>query len=144
MARSVWKGPFVEESLIKKVEKSQKINQTENQLKLGQENQLLFQNLLVFSFLIYNGKKFIPLTISEDMVGHKLGEFAPTRTFLGIHQLIKKQKNQSQKKRIQNNMSKKKKLTTTKIKLVKSINKNVRSSTRKLNPILKAYSWKKS
>ena len=82
MARAVWKGPFVEESLIKKVEKQQ--NQTNRKpIKTWSRKSTIIPEFVGFSFLIYNGRKFIPLTISEDMVGHKLGEFAPTRTFVG-------------------------------------------------------------
>ncbi len=81
MARAVWKGPFVEESLIKKVEKEQK--QTNRKpIKTWSRKSTIIPEFVGFSFLIYNGRKFIPLTISEDMVGHKLGEFAPTRTFV--------------------------------------------------------------
>ena len=82
MARAVWKGPFVEESLIKKVEKQQ--NQANRKpIKTWSRKSTIIPEFVGFSFLIYNGRKFIPLTISEDMVGHKLGEFAPTRTFFG-------------------------------------------------------------
>ena len=82
MARAVWKGPFVEESLIKKVEKQQ--NQINKKpIKTWSRKSTIIPEFVGFSFLIYNGRKFIPLTISEDMVGHKLGEFAPTRTFVG-------------------------------------------------------------
>ena len=82
MARAVWKGPFVEESLIKKVEKQQ--NQTNRKpIKTWSRKSTIIPEFIGFSFLIYNGRKFIPLTISEDMVGHKFGEFAPTRTFVG-------------------------------------------------------------
>ena len=82
MARAVWKGPFVEESLIKKVEKQQ--NQTNRKpIKTWSRKSTIIPEFVGFSFLIYNGRKFIPLTISEDMVGHKLGEFAPTRVFIG-------------------------------------------------------------
>ena len=82
MARAVWKGPFVEESLIKKVEKEQ--NQTNRKpIKTWSRKSTIIPEFVGFSFLIHNGRKFIPLTISEDMVGHKLGEFAPTRTFVG-------------------------------------------------------------
>ena len=82
MARAVWKGPFVEESLIKKVEKQQ--NQTNRKpIKTWSRKSTIIPEFVGFSFLIHNGRKFIPLTISEDMVGHKLGEFAPTRTFAG-------------------------------------------------------------
>ena len=82
MARAVWKGPFVEESLIKKVEK-QKNETNKRPIKTWSRKSTIIPEFVGFSFLIHNGKKFIPLTISEDMVGHKLGEFAPTRTFTG-------------------------------------------------------------
>ena len=80
MARSVWKGPFVEESLIKKVEKLK--NETNKKpIKTWSRKSTIIPDFVGFSFLIYNGRKFIPITVSEDMVGHKLGEFSPTRTF---------------------------------------------------------------
>ena len=91
MARSVWKGPFVEESLIKKVEK-QKTETNRKPIKTWSRKSTIIPDFVGFSFLIYNGKKFIPLTISEDMVGHKLGEFAPTRTFFGHTPADKKAK----------------------------------------------------
>jgi len=82
MTRSIWKGPFVEESLIKKVEKIK--NETNKKpIKTWSRKSTIIPDFVGVSFLIYNGKKFIPLTVSEDMVGHKLGEFAPTRTFVG-------------------------------------------------------------
>ena len=82
MSRSVWKGPFVDPSLINKVEKLK--NQTNKApIKTWSRKSTIIPDFVGFSFLIYNGRKFIPLTISEDMVGHKLGEFAPTRTFAG-------------------------------------------------------------
>ena len=82
MARSVWKGPFVEESLIKKVEK-QKLDPKKMPIKTWSRRSTIIPEFIGVSFLIYNGKKFIPVTISEDMVGHKLGEFSPTRSFRG-------------------------------------------------------------
>ena len=82
MTRAIWKGPFVEESLIKKVEKQR--NETNKKpIKTWSRKSTIIPEFIGLSFLIYNGKKFIQLTISEDMVGHKLGEFAPTRTFVG-------------------------------------------------------------
>ena len=90
MARSVWKGPFVEESLIKKVEK-QKLDPKKMPIKTWSRKSTIIPEFIGVSFLIYNGKKFIPVTISEDMVGHKLGEFSPTRTFNG-HTADKKTK----------------------------------------------------
>ena len=82
MARAVWKGPFVEESLIKKVDKY-KTDPKKIPIKTWSRKSTIIPDFVGVSFLIYNGKKFIPITVSEDMVGHKLGEFAPTRTFKG-------------------------------------------------------------
>ena len=90
MSRSVWKGPFVEESLIKKVEK-QKRDPKKIPIKTWSRKSTIIPEFIGVSFLIYNGKKFIPVTISETMVGHKLGEFSPTRTFYG-HTADKKSK----------------------------------------------------
>ena len=86
MARAVWKGPFVEESLIKKVDKY-KTDPKKIPIKTWSRKSTIIPDFVGVSFLIYNGKKFIPITISEDMVGHKLGEFAPTRTFFGHYSL---------------------------------------------------------
>ena len=91
MARSIWKGPFVEESLIKKVEK-EKNNPNRKPIKTWSRKSTILPDFVGISFLIYNGKKFIPITISEDMVGHKLGEFAPTRSFFGHTPADKKAK----------------------------------------------------
>ncbi len=91
MARSVWKGPFVEESLIKKVENEKK-NPNRKPIKTWSRKSTILPDFVGVSFLIYNGKKFIPITISEDMVGHKLGEFAPTRQFAGHTPADKKAK----------------------------------------------------
>ncbi len=91
MARSVWKGPFVEESLIKKVENEKK-NPNRKPIKTWSRKSTILPDFVGVSFLIYNGKKFIPITISEDMVGHKFGEFAPTRQFIGHTPADKKAK----------------------------------------------------
>ena len=91
MARAIWKGPFVEESLIKKVEK-QKNDPKKIPIKTWSRKSTIIPEFVGISFLIYNGKKFISLTVSEDMVGHKLGEFAPTRTFFGHTPADKKAK----------------------------------------------------
>ena len=90
MSRSVWKGPFVEESLIKKVEK-QKLDPKKMPIKTWSRKSTIIPEFVGVSFLIYNGKKFIPVTITEAMVGHKLGEFSPTRTYYG-HTADKKSK----------------------------------------------------
>ena len=80
MARSVWKGPFVEESLIKKVDK-QKNDPSKKPIKTWSRHSTIIPDFVGHSFMIHNGKTFIPITISEEMVGHKLGEFVLTRTF---------------------------------------------------------------
>ncbi len=91
MARAVWKGPFVEESLMKKVDKY-KTDPKKIPIKTWSRKSTILPDFVGVSFLIYNGKKFVPITISEDMVGHKLGEFAPKRTFFGHTQANKKAK----------------------------------------------------
>ena len=82
MSRSIWKGPFVDPSLIKKVEKLS--GQTQKApIKTWSRKSTIIPEFVGVSFLIHNGKKFIPIKISEEMVGHKLGEFSPTRQFSG-------------------------------------------------------------
>ena len=82
MARSVWKGPFVEGSLIKKAEKSRQTVRSEV-IKTWSRRSTILPQFVGLTFGVYNGKKFIPVNVTEEMVGHKLGEFAPTRTFKG-------------------------------------------------------------
>ena len=82
MARSVWKGPFVDPSLLKKVEK-EKAQSNPKPIKTWSRKSTIIPEFIGISFLIHNGKKFIPIKISEEMVGHKLGEFSPTRQFHG-------------------------------------------------------------
>ena len=80
MSRSVWKGPFVDPSLLKKVE-DQKNDTSKKPIKTWSRKSTIIPDFVGSSFLIHNGRKFISITISEDMVGHKLGEFSPTRQF---------------------------------------------------------------
>ncbi len=82
MSRAIWKGPFVEESLMKKVDKY-KTDPKKIPIKTWSRKSTIIPDFVGVSFLIYNGKKFIPIKISEEMVGHKLGEFSPTRQFSG-------------------------------------------------------------
>ena len=82
MARAVWKGPFVDPNLLKKVEKL-KDQPNQPPIKTWSRKSTIIPEFVGFSFLIHNGKKFIPIRISEEMVGHKLGEFSPTRSFHG-------------------------------------------------------------
>ena len=82
MSRSVWKGPFVDPSLLKKVEKL-KGQSNAAPIKTWSRKSTIIPEFVGVSFLIHNGKKFIPIKISEEMVGHKLGEFSPSRQFHG-------------------------------------------------------------
>jgi len=82
MSRSIWKGPFVDPSLLKKVEKN-KEKSISAPIKTWSRKSTIIPEFVGISFLIHNGKNFIPIKISEEMVGHKLGEFCPTRQFKG-------------------------------------------------------------
>ena len=97
MSRSVWKGPFVDPSLIKKVEK-QKMETNIKPIKTWSRKSTIIPDFVGVSFLIHNGKKFILITIAEDMVGHKLGEFSPTRQFAGHTPADKKAKQEEAKR----------------------------------------------
>jgi len=88
MARSIKKGPFIDEHLAKKVGSegaSKKI------IKTWSRRSTITPEFIGLTFAVHNGKKFIPVFVSENMVGHKMGEFAPTRTFYG-HAADKKSK----------------------------------------------------
>lgn len=82
MARSVWKGPFVDGYLFKKIEQSAKGGRTKI-INIWSRRSTIMPQFVGISFGVYNGKKFIPVTVTEDMVGRKFGEFSPTRTFHG-------------------------------------------------------------
>ena len=82
MARSVWKGPFVDGYLLKKAEAAQASERREV-IKTWSRRSTILPQFVGLTFNVYNGHKFIPVSVSEEMVGHKLGEFAPTRTFPG-------------------------------------------------------------
>ena len=82
MTRGIWKGPFVHPSLLKKVDRL-KDQSKRTPIKTWSRNSTIIPEFVGHSFLIHNGKNFIPITISEEMVGHKLGEFSPTRKFSG-------------------------------------------------------------
>ena len=90
MARSVWKGPFVELSLLKKAEAAQDAG-GRAPIKTWSRRSTILPSFVGLTFNVYNGKKFIPVQVSENMVGHKFGEFSPTRTFTG-HSSDKKAK----------------------------------------------------
>jgi len=82
VARSVWKGPFVEGSLIKKAEKARG-SVRNDVIKTWSRRSTILPQFVGLTFNVYNGRKFVPVSVNEDMVGMKLGEFAPTRTFHG-------------------------------------------------------------
>jgi small subunit ribosomal protein S19 len=80
MARSVKKGPFIDDHLFKKVEKA---NETASRkvIKTWSRRSDIIPQMVGLTFAVHKGKKFIPVFVSDNMVGHKLGEFSPTRTF---------------------------------------------------------------
>jgi len=80
MVRSVWKGPFVEGSLLKKAEASRSSGR-HDVIKTWSRRSTILPEFLGFTFLVHNGRKFVAVFVTENMVGHKIGEFAPTRTF---------------------------------------------------------------
>ena len=82
MARSVKKGPFVDEHLARKVERMIEIGD-KRVIKTWSRRSTILPEFVGFTFAVHNGKKFIPIFVTENMVGHKLGEFAPTRTYHG-------------------------------------------------------------
>ena len=91
MARSVWKGPFVDGYLLKKAEKSRGSGRNEI-IKTWSRRSTIFPQFVGLTFGVYNGHKFIPVLVTEHMIGHKFGEFAPTRTFHGHSAADKKVK----------------------------------------------------
>ena len=82
MSRSVKKGPFVSPKLLKRIEEMNKAN-TKKVLKTWSRASTIFPQMVGHTIAVHDGRKHVPVYISEDMVGHKLGEFAPTRTFKG-------------------------------------------------------------
>ena len=91
MARSVWKGPFVEGSLIKKAEKARGSVRSEV-IKTWSRRSTILPQFVGLTFGVYNGQKHIPVNVTEEMVGHKFGEFSPTRTYHGHNAGDKKAK----------------------------------------------------
>src|SRR5262249_21292025 len=82
MARSVKKGPFVDQHLMNKVLEAQR-TKSKKVLKTWSRRSTILPEMVGVTFAVHNGKKFLPVFVTENMVGHKLGEFAPTRTFHG-------------------------------------------------------------
>ena len=82
MSRSSKKGPFVEERLIERIEKMNSANQ-KNMVKTWSRASTIFPEMVGHTIAVHDGRKHVPVFVSESMVGHKLGEFAPTRTYRG-------------------------------------------------------------
>lgn len=82
MPRSVWKGPFFDAYLLKKVEKL-KASGRRDPIKTWSRRSTIIPQFVGATFAVHNGQKFIPVLVNENMVGHKLGEFSPTRTYHG-------------------------------------------------------------
>lgn len=82
MSRSVWKGPFVDGHLLKKVQNAMETGKKEV-IKTWSRRSTILPVFVGYTFAVHNGNKFIPVAVSEEMVGRKLGEFAPTRTYYG-------------------------------------------------------------
>ena len=82
MSRSTWKGPYVHPSLLKKVDKVREGGRNEV-IKMWSRRSTIMPQFVGLVFGVYNGSKHIPVNVNEDMVGHKFGEFAPTRTYYG-------------------------------------------------------------
>lgn len=90
MSRSVWKGPFVDGYLLKKADVARSSTRNEV-IKTWSRRSTILPQFVGLTFGVYNGQKHVPVSVSEEMIGHKLGEFAPTRTFYG-HAADKKAK----------------------------------------------------
>ena len=82
MARSVWKGPFVDGHLLKKADRVRESGRNEV-IKTWSRRSTILPQFVGLTFGVHNGTKFIPVLVTENMIGHKFGEFSPTRTFYG-------------------------------------------------------------
>ena len=82
MARSLKKGPYIAQELLRKVLKAVESN-SKSVIKTWSRRSTIFPEMVGLTLAVHNGRKFIPVYVSENMVGHKLGEFSPTRTFYG-------------------------------------------------------------
>ena len=82
MSRSIKKGPFADSHLIKKIE-AQESSEKKQVIKTWSRRSTIFPSFVGYTIAVYDGRKHVPVYVTEDMVGHKLGEFVPTRTFRG-------------------------------------------------------------
>jgi small subunit ribosomal protein S19 len=90
MARSIWKGPFVDSYLLAKAEKARGSSRNEV-IKIWSRRSTILPQFVGLTFAVYNGKKHIPVAVTEEMIGQKFGEYSPTRTYYG-HAADKKAK----------------------------------------------------
>lgn len=91
MARSLKKGPFVDAYILKKVEKAHESGRRNDVIKIWSRRSTILPQFVGLTFGVHNGRKHIPILISEEMIGHKFGEYSPTRTYYG-HAADKKAK----------------------------------------------------
>ena len=91
MARSSWKGPFVDGYLLKKADAVATSGRSKDVIKTRSRRSTILPQFVGLTFGVYNGQKHVPVAVNEEMVGHKFGEFSPTRTFTG-HSSDKKAK----------------------------------------------------
>ena len=82
MARSVWKGPFVDIDVLRKVERARKSGR-KDVIRIWSRRSTILPQFVGLTFGVHNGRKFIPVFVTEDMIGQKFGEYSPTRTFHG-------------------------------------------------------------
>ena len=82
MSRSVWKGPFVDGYMLKKADAARETGRSEV-IKTWSRRSTILPQFVGLTFGVHNGRKFIPVLVTENMIGHKFGEFSPTRTFYG-------------------------------------------------------------
>ena len=82
MARSVWKGPYFDITLYKKVKKSKEEN-SKSPIKTWSRRSMISPDMIGLTIAVHNGKQHVPVYVTENMIGHKLGEFSPTRVFKG-------------------------------------------------------------
>jgi len=97
MSRSLKKGPYIDPTILKKVQGKKPADT--GVIKTWARSCTIFPEMVGFTFAVYNGRKFVEILITEDMVGHKLGEFAPTRTFIKHGGKIQKELEQAAKER---------------------------------------------
>ena len=90
MSRSLKKGPFCDDHLMKKVEALNAAGKKEV-IKTWSRRSTIFPQFVEHTFAVYNGKEHLPVYVTEDMVGHKLGEFVPTRKYVGMAMMTRKQ-----------------------------------------------------